>query len=79
MNKETAQRIIAKLSWEIAKRERFLNLIARANQMKTKDREFVLKSALWVDGTVEGQVKYTMKTYSKLRRAYDRLTNKCQI
>lgn len=47
--------------------------------MKPKDREFVLKSALWVDGTVDGQVKYTMKTYSKLRRAYDRLTNKCQI
>lgn len=76
MNKETAQRIIAKLSWEIAKRERFLNLIARANQMKPKDREFVLKSALWVDGTVEGQVKYTMKTYSKLRMACDRLTRK---
>lgn len=76
MNKETAQRIIAKLSWEIAKRERFLNLIARANQMKPKDREFVLKSALWVDGTVEGQIKYTMKTYSKLRMAYDRLTRK---
>ena len=76
MNKETAQRIIAKLSWEIAKRERFLNLIARANQMKPKDREFVLKSTLWVDGTVEGQVKYTMKTYSKLRMAYDRLTRK---
>lgn len=79
MERETAQRIIAKLSWEIAKRERFLNLIARANQMKPKDREFVLKSALWVDGTVEGQVKYTMKTLSKLRRAYDRLTNKYQI
>lgn len=76
MERETAQRIIAKLSWEIAKRERFLNLIARANQMKPKDREFVLKSALWVDGTVEGQVKYTMKTLSKLRRAYDRLTRK---
>ena len=38
--------------------------------MKPKDREFVLKSALWVDGTVEGQIKYTMKTYDRLTRKY---------
>lgn len=76
MNKETFQRVVAKISWEISKRERFLNLISRANQMKPKDRDFVLKNALWVDGTVEGQVRYTMKTYNKLKRAYDKLLEK---
>ena len=54
MNSETAQRVLSKIDWEVKKQERFLNLVGRANRMKPKDRDVVLKNACWVDGTVEG-------------------------
>lgn len=49
----THQEILFKIDWEVKKQERFLNLVGRANRMKSKDRDVVLKNALWVDGTYE--------------------------
>ena len=44
--------------------------------MSQKDRDSVLKNALWIDGTVESQIEYVMKSRSKLMKAYDRLKSK---
>lgn len=63
---EIAQRVLYKIDWEVKKQERFLNLVGRANRMKPKDRDVVLKNACWVDGTVEGQVQYCFKEERKV-------------
>ena len=60
----THQEILSKIDWEVKKQERFLNLVGRANRMKPKDRDVVLKNALWIDGTVEGQVQYCLRKLS---------------
>lgn len=44
--------------------------------MKPKDRDVVLKNALWVDGTVEGQVQYCLRKREKLLKAYRKLYDK---
>ena len=58
----THKEILSKIDWEVKKQERFLNLVGRANRMKPKDREAVLKNACWVDGTVEVLFKEERKT-----------------
>lgn len=76
MNVETAQRVIKKISWAITKEERFLNLVSRAMNMPPKERERILKDALWVDGTIPGQVQYSIRKREKLVNARDRLTKR---
>lgn len=76
MKTEIAQRVLAKIDWEVKKQERFLNLVGRANRMKPKDRDVVLNNALWVDGTVEGQVQYCLRKREKLLKAYRKLYDK---
>lgn len=76
MKTEIAQRVLAKIDWEVKKQERFLNLVGRANRMKPKDRDAVLKNALWVDGTVEGQVQYCLRKREKLLKVYRKLYDK---
>lgn len=76
MNSETAQRVLDKIDWEVKKQERFLNLVGRANRMKPKDREAVLKNACWVDGTVEGQVQYCLRKRERLIKTYRKLYDK---
>jgi hypothetical protein len=76
MNVETAQRVIKKISWAITKEERFLNLVSRAMNMPPKERERILKDALWVDGTIPGQVQYAIRKREKLVNARDRLTKR---
>lgn len=66
MKIETAEKVIKKMSWEITKQERFLGLVSRANQMKPKDRENVLKGACWIDGTIETQIKFAMDKRARL-------------
>lgn len=73
MNKETAQKVLTKIDWEVKKQERFLNLVSRAQRMKPKDRDFVLKGACWVDGTVAGQIQYCLRRREKLLKAYRKL------
>lgn len=72
----THKEILSKIDWEVKKQERFLNLVGRANRMKPKDREAVLKNACWVDGTVEGQVQYCLRKREKLLKAYRKLYDK---
>lgn len=76
MNVETAQRVIKKISWAITKEERFLNLVSRAMNMPPKERERILKDALWVDGTIPSQVQYSIRKREKLVNARDRLTKR---
>lgn len=76
MNVETAQRVIKKISWAITKEERFLNLVSRAMNMPPKERERILKDALWVDGTIPSQVQYSIRKREKLVNARDILTKR---
>lgn len=79
MERETAEKVIKKMSWEITKQERFLGLVARAHTMKPKDRDNVLKGACWVDGTIESQISYAMKRREKLFKARAKLAKRYGI
>lgn len=79
MKIETAEKVIKKMSWEITKQERFLGLVARANQMKPKDRENVLKGACWIDGTIETQIKFAMDKRARLVKARSTLSKRYGI
>lgn len=79
MKIETAEKVINKISWEITKQERFLGLVSRANQMKPKDRDNVLKGACWIDGTIETQIKFAMDKRAKLVRARSTLSKRYGI
>ena len=76
MTTETAQRVLAKIDWEIKKQERFLNLLLRAQQYKPADREVILKNACWIDGTVAPQSQYARNRREKLLKAYRKLYDK---
>lgn len=76
MKIETAEKVIKKMSWEITKQERFLGLVARANQMKPKDRENILKGACWIDGTIETQIKFAMDKRARLVKARSTLSKR---
>ena len=76
METTKAQSILAKIDWEVKKQERFLNLVGRANRMKPKDRDAVLKNACWIDGTVETQSQYARNRREKLLKAYRKLYDK---
>lgn len=75
----THQEILSKIDWEVKKQERFLGLVARANQMKPKDRENVLKGACWIDGTIETQIKFAMDKRAKLVKARSILSKRYGI
>lgn len=75
----TNQEIPSKIDWEVKKQERFLGLVSRANQMKPKDRENVLKGACWIDGTIETQIKFAMDKRAKLVKARSTLSKKYGI
>lgn len=79
MRQEIAEKVIKKMSWEITKQERFLGLVARANQMKPKDRDNVLKGACWIDGTIETQIKFAMDKREKLVKARSTLSKRYGI
>lgn len=72
----THQEILFKIDWEVKKQERFLNLVSRANRMKLKDREMIIKDVCWVDGTLSEQVQYAQRRREKLMRAYERIMKK---
>lgn len=72
----THQEILFKIDWEVKKQERFLNLVGRANRMKPKDRDAVLSNALWVDGTIQGQVQYCLRKRERLLKTYRKLYDK---
>lgn len=75
----THQEILSKIDWEVKKQERFLGLVARANQMKPKDRENVLKGACWIDGTIETQIKFAMDKRARLVKARSTLSKRYGI
>lgn len=77
MEKETAKKLMAKIDWEIKKQERFFNLINKAETMKPKDRDFILRNAGWVDGTINGTVEYCLRRREKLYRIYLKLYDIC--
>ena len=75
----THQEILSKIDWEVKKQERFLGLVSRANQMKPRDRENVLKGACWIDGTIETQIKFAMDKRAKLVKARSTLSKRYGI
>lgn len=79
MKRETAERVIKKMSWEITKQERFLGLVARANSFKPKDRENILKGACWIDGTIESQISYAMNRRERIFKARAKLAKRYEI
>lgn len=79
MEVKKAQSVLAKIDWEITKQERFLGLVSRANQMKPKDRDNILKGACWIDGTIETQIKFAMDKRAKLVKARSTLSKRYGI
>lgn len=75
----TNQEIPSKIDWEVKKQERFLGLVARANRMKPKDRDNILKGACWIDGTIETQIKFAMDKRAKLVKARSTLSKRYGI
>ena len=79
MKIEAAKLVIKKMSWEITKQERFLRLVARANTMKPKDRDNILKGACWIDGTIESQIRYAMDRRERIFKARAKLAKRYEI
>lgn len=79
MKIEAAKLVIKKMSWEITKQERFLGLVARANTMKPKDRDNILKGACWIDGTIESQIRYAMDRRERIFKARAKLAKRYEI
>lgn len=70
MNPETIDRILMKLDWQVKKQERFLGQVSYIRTLPPEDAQRILKNALWVDGTLSGQVQYALRKREMLLRTY---------
>lgn len=74
MDEETLKNVLERLDKKIKLQERFLNKVSFI--MSRKDANEILKDACWVDGTIQGQVQYSLNKRIKLIKSYNLIKNK---
>lgn len=74
VTKERANEILSSINNRIMNHERFLmkvGYILSINRYSKEQKDEILKSACWVDGTVSGQVRYSQQQRTKLKKSYN--------